>query len=60
MYIMDKEPGNNNRKTDDDVRDSDFSKGRSVLKHWGTWIGSREEYYRILEAIQESRSDAEF
>ncbi len=48
------------KKPDNDVHNPDFSKGKSVLKHWGTWVGPKEEYYKILEAIQESRSDAEF
>jgi excisionase family DNA binding protein len=38
----------------------DFSTGKSVLKHWGTWVGPKEEYYKIIKAIEESRSDAEF
>lgn len=57
---MGKKPNNSNKKTDDDVHNPDFSKGKSVLKYWGTWVGPKEEYYKILEAIQESRSDAEF
>jgi excisionase family DNA binding protein len=56
-FIKDSQMGN---KTGDDVHDPEFSKGKSVLKHWGTWVGPKEEYYKILEAIQQSRSDAEF
>ncbi|MBM3211092.1 helix-turn-helix domain-containing protein [Candidatus Poribacteria bacterium] len=44
----------------DNNEKSDFSTGKSVLKHWGTWVGSKEEYFRIIKAIKESRSDAEF
>ena len=57
QFVKDSRMGKN---PDDDVHNPDFSKGRSVLKHWGTWVGPKEEYYKILEAIQESRSDAEF
>ena len=48
------------KKTDYNTHDPDFSKGKSVLKHWGTWVGSKEEYYKIIKAIRKSRSDAEF
>ncbi len=57
QFIKDSRMG---KKPDNDVHDPDFSKGKSVLKHWGTWVGPKEEYYKILEAIQESRSEAEF
>jgi excisionase family DNA binding protein len=45
---------------DEETDKSDFSTGKSVLKHWGTWVGPKDEYYKILEEIKESRSDAEF
>jgi len=41
-------------------RESGFSTARSLLKHSGKWKGTKEEYYRILKFIKDSRSDAEF
>jgi len=50
----------NKNESNKETEKSDFSTGKSVLKHWGTWVGPKEEYYKILKAINESKSDAEF
>lgn len=43
-----------------DDSEQKFSSARSLLKFAGTWSGPKEEYYKILKAIKDSQSDAEF
>ena len=47
-------------KVEDRERDPEFSTAKSLLKHSGKWKGPKEEYKRILEHIEDNRTDAEF
>lgn len=48
----------NQKKTDENIEKG--STLNSLMKHFGTWKGSKEEVEEIIEYIKKNRTEAEF